>query len=171
MPGYPHHNETDCAICSETAYDEFRHCCVHESMAKNEVWFQRFPIDDLPRWDYDMDGASLTFSDKGVPRVVCEMQVVGSTKGNSWEWGWGNPNYPEACKLRMQEVLRFGKGRSWDRLSTLFLENDEFLGWECAAVSNHLLGGMGVYRCPTGDEDFIYLVILSTRLVDVPNAS
>jgi len=135
-------------------------------MAKNEIWLAKYKIDDWPRWDYSMEEGTLTFSEEGKPKVICDMQVVGSTQGESWEWSWGNINFPIACRQRIQEVKAFGEEKQWEKLTSLFLENDEFLGWECVAISNHVLNGIAAYRCPSRREgDFIYLVILSSRFV------
>jgi hypothetical protein len=134
-------------------------------MDKNEKWLERYKINSWPRWDYAMEEATLTFSAAGVPKVVFRMQVVGSTKGDSWEWSWGNPHIPEACKARMLEVKEFGAAKQWARLTSLFLTNDEYLGWECASVASHILNGIGAYRCPA-EGDFVYLVVLSAKFVN-----
>jgi hypothetical protein len=69
-------------------------------------------------------------------------------------------------------VHELGTDRGWDRLDTPFLPNDEYVGWECAGIANHLLGGLGVYRCPNSDSqrdddliDAVYVVILSAQFV------
>jgi hypothetical protein len=70
-------------------------------------------------------------------------------------------------------VHELGEEKDWDRLTTLFLPNDENVGWECASIANHLLGGIGAYRCPDSDSkrddnlvDAVYVAILSARFVD-----
>ncbi len=84
-------------------------------------------------------------------KVVCEIEVVGSTTVESWEWSWGNETLPTVCRTRMSLVFEFGEQKQWNRLTTLFLENDEYVGWECASVASHILGGIGVYKCPNSD--------------------
>jgi hypothetical protein len=66
----------------------------------------------------------------------------------------------------MQEVNEFGQEKKWEKLTTLFLNNDEYLGWECASIASHVLNGIGAYRCPSGDGNFVYVVILSSRFVN-----
>lgn len=161
------HDRKLCNACLKKEYEAFRHECVHESMAKNEIWLKEFKINDWPRWDYSMEDATLTFSQDGNPKVVCDMQVVGTTVGDSWEWSWGNHHLPDACRYLMQEVLSFGEEKEWELLTTLFLDNDEYLGWECSSIANHVLNGIGAYRCPDNDESgFVYVVILSSRFVN-----
>jgi len=57
-------------------------------------------------------------------------------------------------------------------MTKAFLPNDEYVGWECVSIANHLLGGIGGYRCPSGDTkrddglvDALYFVILSASFV------
>lgn len=133
-------------------------------MAKNDRWFEHYKIDSWPRWDYSMDEATLTFSEAGTPKVICQMQVVGSTEGDSWEWSWGNKNLPDPCKTLMFKVKEFGAVKQWDQLTSLFLTNDEYLGWECASIALHVLNGIFAYRCPN-KGDFLYLVVLSAQFV------
>jgi hypothetical protein len=160
------HERHLCDACLKDEYEEFRHSCLHESMAKNHVWLEKYRINDWPRWDYSMEEATLAFSENGQVKVICDMQVVGSTNGDSWEWSWGNTNFPLACRQLMQAVNEFGQEKKWETLTTLFLNNDEYLGWECAAIANHVLNGVGAYRCPSGDGNFVYVVILSARFVN-----
>jgi hypothetical protein len=159
------HERHLCDACLKKEYEEFRHACVHESMSKNGIWLAKYKIDDWPRWDYQMEDATLTFSEDGKAKVICAMQVVGSVHCDSWEWSWGNPNFPIACRTKIQEVKAFGEEKRWEKLTTLFLDNDDYLGWECAAIASHVLNGEAVYRCPTGKDHFVYLVILSSRFV------
>jgi hypothetical protein len=161
------HDRLLCTACTEEECEDFKHACIHESMAKNDIWLKKYKIMDWPRWDYSMEDATLTFSEEGKVKVICDMQVVGSTCGNSWEWSWGNITYPMACRNRMDEVRVFGEEKEWGLLSTLFLTNDEYLGWACAAIANHVLNGIGAYRCSSGPEgDFVYVVILASRFVN-----
>ena len=80
------HDRPLCTTCMEEECEDFKHACVHESMAKNDIWLKKYKINDWPRWDYSMEDATLTFSEEGKVKVICDMQVVGSTQGNSWEW-------------------------------------------------------------------------------------
>ncbi|WP_433974574.1 DUF6882 domain-containing protein [Tunturiibacter lichenicola] len=161
------HRRHLCDACLTEEYEEFRHACIHESMSKNDAWNEEYKIDDWPRWDYSMEEATLTFSEEGAAKVICSMQVVGSSQGDSWEWSWGNANFPDICRRAMQEVKTFGAEKQWHNLATLFLENDEYLGWECAAIASHVLNGVATYRCPSGSAgDYVYLVILSSRFVN-----
>lgn len=51
----------------------------------------------------------------------------------------------------MDEVRQFGEEKQWDRLTSLFIENTEYLGWELAAITVHLL------------EELRYIAALTAR--------
>lgn len=165
-------HRTLCEVCLQKEYEEFRHTCVHESIDCNARLNETYKLGTWPRWDYQMDDATLIFSKDGEARVICDVEVAGSTEGNTWEWSWGNATMPQSCRSRMCAIHELGTEKNWTRLNTLFLPNDEYVGWECAGIANHLLGGIGVYRCPTSDSkrddhlvDAVYVVILSARFV------
>jgi hypothetical protein len=163
------HERHLCDTCLQQEYETFSHDCIHESMAQNEVWLEKFRIGSWPRWDYSMEDTTLTFSEDGRVKVFWKIEVAGSTTPQSWEWSWGNENLPLACRTRMGKIYELGEEKQWERLTTLFLESDEYIGWECASVASHVLNGIGVYRCPTTDgdeEDAVYVVVLSAEFVN-----
>jgi hypothetical protein len=135
------HDRHLCEACLQEEYESFSHSCIHESMAQNELWLEKYAIDSWPRWDYSMENGTLTFSLDGKQKVICQIEVVGSTNAESWEWSWGNENLPLACRRRMKAVYAFGEEKQWSRITTLFLESDKYIGWECSSVASHVLGG------------------------------
>jgi hypothetical protein len=158
-----------CNACQTEEYKTFSHTCIHESMAQNDIWLEKYSINSWPRWDYSMEAATLTFSENGEAKVVCDIEVVGSTTADSWEWSWGNETLPTECRTRMGIVFEFGEHKQWNRLTTLFLESDEYVGWECASVASHILGGIGVYKCPSSDGDkahAVYVVVVSAKFAN-----
>ena len=163
------HNRQLCENCLREEYEHFAHECIHESITKNEAWLDQYRIRSWQRWDYSLDDCTLTFSQAGETKVLCDVRAIGSVQGDSWEWSWGNKNLPDACKGRMDEVRALGQEKGWERLSQLFLDNDnDYLGWELASVTSHVLDGIAVYRCPDSETPgyFMYLVILSSEFVN-----
>jgi hypothetical protein len=164
MSSHEHHL---CEACRQDEYDAFAHDRIHESIAQNDVWLKKYRIKSWPRWDYSLEEATLTFSKDGRAKVVCEIQAVGSVQGDSWEWSWGNANLPESCKHKMRAVEKFGRQKGWSKLTSLFLDSNDYLGWELSSVAVHLLGGTAVYRCPDSETPgyFMYLAILSSQFI------
>ena len=162
------HDWNLCPECREEEYETWAHERIHESIERNSLWLKSFKINDWPRWNYSLDDCTLTFSKDGVAEVVCDIQAVGSVQSDSWEWSWGNRNLPDACKTQLHGVREFGETKGWSKLTSLFLENSEHLGWELASVTSHLLHAQAVYRCPDSETPgyFMYLVILASRFVN-----
>jgi hypothetical protein len=158
------HNPDLCDTCQSADYESFRHDCVHESTEKNELWLGRFNIKTWPSWVYSLDDATLTFSQNGSLRVLCNIQVVGTIQDDTWQWSWSNHSLPAKCCHRLAEVKAFGRQKGWMKLSAPFLNADEYFGWDCASIASHLLQAESVYRCPT-DTGFVYLAILSTHFI------
>jgi hypothetical protein len=77
-------------------FSEFRHDAVHELTRLNEACEKEFHIGSWPRWDYDLERGTLTFSKDGVPKVRASIQVIGTTSisGGTWMWGWANESLP-----------------------------------------------------------------------------
>ena len=161
------HDRHLCDDYLQVEYKAFVHRCVHASIELNKAWMETYRINEWPRWDFSLEECTLTFSQGGKPRVICDMRAVGSVQGDFWEWSWGNKNLPDPCKDRLDGVRSFGEEKEWNKLTSLFLDNDEYLGWELASVTVHLLGGTAVYRCPDSEApgSFTYLVILSSQFV------
>jgi hypothetical protein len=156
-----------CEDCLEKEYEAYRHARVHEAIKRNEAWMEKYRVGQWPRWDYDFETETLTFSEDGQPRVIADMIVVGSLHGSEWEWAWGNPHMPARSREKMSTVREFGEEKEWSKLTTLFLEGDQYLGWELAAISAHLLGADGAYRCPDSQipGNFTFVLVFETRYV------
>ena len=165
-----HHDRQVCDACLEKEYEAYSHDCVHESMERNEAWTEKFRIGSWPQWEYDHEGSHLIFTEQGRAKVIADIVPVGMSykQGTRWEWSWGNPNFPPASRERMEKVREFGEVKEWPKLTTLFLDNDEYLGWELSSISAHLLNAEGSYRCPDKDEpgNFIYVLAFNTRFVN-----
>jgi hypothetical protein len=136
-------------------------------MDRNERWMEQFKIGTWPRWHFDPQASTLIFSKDGQPMVTADVVITGAVQGDRWEWTWGNPYMPVVSRNRMSAVRDFGQEKNWEKLTTLFLKNDEYLGWELTAISAHLLAAEGVYRCPDrgAPDDFTYVMAFNTKFV------
>jgi hypothetical protein len=161
------HSRHLCDACLEEEYESYRHARVHEAMDLNKRWMEQFKISTWPRWDFHPVTSRLIFSRDGEPMVAADVVVTGAVQGDRWEWAWGNPYMPVVSRERMTAVRDFGQEKKWEKLTTLFLENDEYLGWELTAISAHLLAAEGVYRCPASGApgDFTYVMTFDTKFV------
>ncbi len=161
------------AICDD-CFQEFLHPLVHESMEKNNRFREKYGQHE--RWDWDTDSATLTFSNAGQPMLRVRCSVVGTTQGNQWEWSWANSNIPASEKLALEKVRAFGEANSclcpgggsafvaFDKLTSKFLDADEFTGWEMTAIAVHVLDSPGSYRFPT-EHGYCYLIFREVEAV------
>jgi hypothetical protein len=142
----------------------YRHEAVHQLMRLNEDCEKNFHISSWPKWHYDLDAGTLTFGENGVPHVIAEIQVVGTTSisGGTWLWGWANGYLPEGVTEAASRVRSFGKTENIPELTQDYLPDDEFIGWGMTAVAAKILGSVGAYPCP-GDNGFVYVVYSSLR--------
>jgi len=147
-------------------FSDFKHKAVHELMALNEKSGDLYQISKWPKWNYDLDEATLTFSREGIPQVIASVQVVGTTskRGKTWLWGWANSHLPAAAVKQIQKVGEFGETEGIADLTDPSAEDSEYLGWEMTAVAAKVLGSIGAYRCP-GNDGFVYLVYSDIQFV------
>jgi hypothetical protein len=155
------------AICDD-CFEDFVHPLCHELMEKNKAFETRYG--DHKRWDWDDEAVKLTFSDPSLPTVQIEVAVVGSTEGDSWQWSWANRNYSPRSRIGIDEVRTFGETKGFAKLTTRFLESDEYTGWEMTAVAAHVLNAPGAYRFPT-ERGFCYLLYRTIAVLRVERVS
>jgi hypothetical protein len=145
-------------------FAKYRHEAVHQLEQLNEDCENKFRISSSPRWDYELEAGTLTFSENDVPKVIAEIQVVGSTSisGGTWLWGWANCNLPDGVTEAVDRVRAFGQAESIPELTKDYLPDDEFIGWAMTAVAARILNSKGAYRCPH-DNGAVYVVYSSLR--------
>ena len=144
----------------------FKHEAIHELRDLNERCDRDLQIFAWPRWDYDLDRGTLTFSRDGVPGIRASIQVIGSTSktGGTWLWAWANTSLPENVTQGAAGVRAFGQTENLPSLTEASLPDDEYLGWEMTAVAAKVLAAKGAYRCP-GDNGFLYMVYTTIGFV------
>ena len=142
---------------SPDEFDRFRHGAVHALTDLNEDCKRKYSVTDWPRWDYDLDTGTLTFSDGGTPKVIADIQVVGTTSNASrtWMWAWANTSLPLGVTQRARDVRQFGLAEGLTQLTEPQLVDDEYLGWEMTAVMARITDAKGAYRY---DNGFMYVV-------------
>lgn len=142
------------ALCDD-CFEDFVHPLSHELMEKNQQFREEYGI--CARWDWDSESATLTFTDPEKPTLRIDVSVVGTTEGNSWEWAWANANFEPHTKLNVDKVREFGEANGFEKLTSAFLEADDYTGWEMTSIAAHILDALGAYRFPT-DRGHCYLI-------------
>jgi hypothetical protein len=134
------------ALCDD-CFEDFVHPLWHELEEKNDRYFKQYGRHQ--RWDWDDEAVTLTFSDPALATVRIGVSVVGTTEGSSWEWSWANQNIPAHKKRDIEKVREYGVANKFEKLTTAFLDADEYTGWEMTAVAANVLDAPGAYSFPT----------------------
>ena len=147
-------------------YEAYTHECIHQAQALNATCEKEFHISLWPRWDYDLDAGTLTFSEGGAPKVQATVLAAGTTSPvtKTWLWGWANDSLPSLVTAGLTPVRHFGEIQHWPALTDSISVADEFTGWAMASITATLLRAKGIYSCP--DEDgCLYLIYTGLRLI------
>jgi hypothetical protein len=150
--------------------EQFKDYCdvaFHDLERLNEGLELKFGIGKWERWDCDLQPATLTFSNDGMPKVIANVQVAGSTsnKSGTWMWGWANQHLPAQVTEEVSRVGEFGKRENISQLTDATFSADEEVGWQMAAVATKVLQGKGVYRCPS-KAGFLFLILMNVSFVE-----
>jgi hypothetical protein len=134
--------------------------------AKQKQLAETFQLESWQRYDYDTRAGTLTFSDANGPRILADIQVVGSIDDDDWRWGWSNEVWPPASTNGMQALRAFGAEHEIEELTTEYLESDDLdgLGWMLVAIAARVLEAEGGYRAPV-QAGHIYFLIRSIKFV------
>ena len=126
-----------------------------------------FRLDSWPRWDWSQDTRQLVFSEDGVPRVVADIQFVGttSTETGTWLWSWANEHVDPALSRDVDEVRGFGEAHGIAQLTTPKWEGDATDGWEMTSIAAYVLQAKGAYRTPR-EHGFTYMIFTTVRWAD-----
>jgi len=134
------------ALC-DGCFEDFVHDLWHELEEKNNRYFETYGRHK--RWDWDSEAVTLTFTDSVLPTVRIDVSIVGTIEGNSWQWSWANGNLSDLEKKDMVKVRDYGEANQLEKLTSRFLDADEYTGWEMTAVAAHVLDAPGAYSFPT----------------------
>ena len=150
-------------------FEKYKHEAAHESLRLNELCNRQFRISEWPRWDYELDDGTLTFSQEGTPRVIADILVAGSTSksGGTWLWSWANESLPALVTEPMNRVREFGEREGIEALAREMHPDDEYLGWAMTAIAVRIMNAKGSYRCPT-ENGFVYVIYMELSHAEQP---
>lgn len=130
----------------------WRHEAFHQLQAKNAHLDAEFRLGHWQRFDYDLDAGTLVFSEQGIPKVIAEVQIAGSTgiTAGDWLWAWANASLPPERIADARVVRAFGEEHGIDELTHESVTDDDLnaLGWELTSVSVRISNALGAYRAP-----------------------
>lgn len=149
---------------TEEEFGQFEHESAEYLKAQQDILGDQYALGGYERWDYDQGTGQFIFSDKGVPKLIADFQVVGtlSTVTNTWLWSWANPSILESVKTDIHVVKQFGEEHDLEELTQEKWDAKELDGWAMTNVSARLLNAKGAYRCPD-DNGFTFVIFTDVR--------
>ena len=151
--------------------EEFIEVAFKKLKKQQDGFTLKFKLDSYDAWSYEQAIGVFTFSDdKGEKELNFKFKNVGtySKKSNTWLWSWANEHTMEYVKLD-QSIVKLGKEKGYQKLSTPQWEAEEYDGWEMMAATNHVLKALGGY-CVPGDEEEPTMFLIFTGLISKTEA-
>lgn len=157
--GEPATSAVDFDTLSKDAY-EYLH-------AQQAAVAEEFQLGSYERYDWDQETKQLVWSDAGVPKVIADIQFVGSIShaSHTWLWSWANSSVSEELSRGMQAVRDHGEAHGREKLIDAKWPAEEVDGWEMTAIAAYLLKAKGAYRSP-GDTGFTFMVFTDVRFAE-----
>ena len=123
----------------------------------------RYGLASMPHAHLNEATGQLIFSDQSnVPRVLANVQIVGSVsiQDRTWLWSWASPDVDASLYRDILELQMLGRARGIDQLTTPFWDADAVDGWEVTSICAYVLQAAGAYRAAT-PQGFTYFVMTS----------
>ncbi len=142
-------------VWTDQKYDQFVRDSYEYLKRVQDAAKRDFALGSYERYDWDQSRGTLVFSDQGVPKVITQIQFVGSISKltKTWLWSWGNPTILPSVKEQITEVRSFGELHGLPELTTAKWEATEEDGWAMTAVTAKILQAKGAYRSPDDNGD------------------
>jgi len=120
---------------------------------------EKYGIGKYENWFYDQEKGTLSFSDKGIDKIIIKYEEVGSISriSNTWLWSWANPHLDYKIKTDINLVKEYGDKQKLEKLIKRKWNADEYDGWEMTAISAYLMKAKGAYRVPT-EKTFSFMI-------------
>jgi hypothetical protein len=121
---------------------------------------QEYSLGKWPRYDWSQGTRQLVFSDGGKPKVVADIQFVGSvsTRSDTWLWAWANDTVTPDLHEAVLKVRQHGAVHGLPHLTTAKWRATEVDGWEMTSIAAFLLLAEGAYRSPDGNG-FTFMIV------------
>ena len=123
---------------------------------------QEYHLGKWSRYDWSQETRQLVFSDRGAPKVIADIQFVGSvsTETDTWLWAWDNDSVDPGLFEALLRIRQYGEAHGFPHLTTPKWYAHEVDGWEMTSIAAFLLRAKGAYRSP-GKNGFMFMIITS----------
>ena len=147
-------------------YQALMRAATEFTRSQNAAAWAKWSLEELPRFDWDQDRGSISFS--GASRaVVADIQFLGSwsEKASTWMWAWANQSIDASMKKEIEDVRKFGVAKDMPELTQAVIDGPIELAWDMASLSSYVLRSDMVYRAPDSKKPgFTFLSLRNFRL-------
>jgi hypothetical protein len=125
---------------------------------------QRFRIGEYDRFNWSQEEGLIVFSTASVPKVVADIQFVGSYSDTTktWLWAWANGAVLEHLTGDAKRMRAIGEKKGWEKLTTGKWAGTEEDGWCMATLQAAMTDADMAYRTPF-DQGKTYLTLKNVR--------
>jgi len=147
-------------------YLKFRDESCEAFLEKSRKVNEEYKILSYSRWDFTQESRQIVFSDKGVKKLIADVQVAGdwSPRSGTWMWGWNNSSLDRPLTKELEKVKALGQEKKWFELTKPVFAIDSDYAWTLTAVAGQIIGAKTAYRGPD-DGGYIYFLITDLKWV------
>ena len=146
----------------DSEYNDLLRECMSEVEEKNQALAKEYGLGSFEQWDINQEVGELVFSSRGVPKLLCEVVILGSYSNVSetWLWGWANQSLLENLTKDTFKVKEYGQKLGVSDLIDSKTVVTETEAWALGSYACRILDGKGLYKGPTGNG-FILMMLTS----------
>lgn len=150
---------------NNSEYEKFLKNACESFLESSKKVNEEYKIGSFSRWDFTQDTRQIVFSDKGVVKLIADVQIAGSwAANNTWMWSWNNASLDEALKKDVAKVREFGKEKKYLELTTPTFSSDPDYAWTLTAAAGYVTKAKTAYRGENG-TGYVYFLITDLKWV------
>ena len=147
-------------------FDEYLSAAQDELQEKQERLNAEFGLGTWSRFVVDFEAGNLQFFEHEALRAHAEIVPVAThvPEKESLKWAWANAQYPEPVLVKASQLKGLKELTGFKMFTEEFVECDESMAWEIAALACKFANALGAYRVPHGNINS-YVLITDIRHV------
>lgn len=150
---------------SDAEYEKFLKNACESFLESSKKVNEEYKLASFERWDFTQESGQIVFSDKGVKKLVANVQVAGSwAANNTWMWGWNNKSLEKALVKDLLKVRDFGVSKNYPEFTTPIFASDPDYAWTLTAAAGYITKAKTSYRGENG-TGYVYFLITDLRWV------
>jgi hypothetical protein len=150
---------------SNAEYEKFLKDACETFLENSKKINEEYKIASFERWDFNQDSGQIVFSDKGVKKLVADVQVAGSwAANNTWMWAWNNKSLEKAMIKDLLKVRDFGASKKYSEFTTPVFASDLDYAWTLTAAAGYITKAKTSYRGENG-TGYVYFLITDLKWV------